>query len=70
MLKNKLALLVITMLIASGFVQAQDELLKLNYSEPEKFEIAEITVSGSQFLDPTSLISVSGLKVGDVIKIP
>lgn len=70
MLYKKILLLVLVTLALVSSSFAQDELIKLNYNEPEKFEIAEITVSGSQFLDPAALISVSGLKVGDVIKIP
>ncbi|MEQ8880693.1 MAG: POTRA domain-containing protein, partial [Cyclobacteriaceae bacterium] len=44
--------------------------LSINYSNPREYEIAEITVSGVQFLDNNALISISGLKVGDKIKIP
>lgn len=44
--------------------------LSINYSNPREYEIAEITVSGVQFLDDNALISISGLKVGDKIKIP
>jgi outer membrane protein insertion porin family len=44
--------------------------LSVNYSSPKEYEIAEITVEGIQFLDNNALISLSGLKVGDKIKIP
>ena len=70
MSKIKLLLFIFTLFITTCFAQSQEEFIKLNYTEPEKFEIAEITVSGAQFLDPAALISVSGLKVGDIIKIP
>ncbi|MEY3452167.1 MAG: outer membrane protein assembly factor BamA, partial [Bacteroidota bacterium] len=65
MSKIKLLLFIFTLFITTCFAQSQEEFIKLNYTEPEKFEIAEITVSGAQFLDPAALISVSGLKVGD-----
>jgi len=42
----------------------------VNYSSPKEYEIAEITVEGVQFLDNNALISISGLRVGDKIKIP
>jgi outer membrane protein insertion porin family len=42
----------------------------VNYAEPKEYEIAEVTVSGTQFLDPNSMVSISGLKVGDKIRIP
>lgn len=70
MLKIKLVLFFLPLFVSTCFAQSQVELIHLNYTEPEKFEIAEITVSGTQFLDPAALISVSGLKVGDIIKIP
>lgn len=44
--------------------------LNINYSSPKEYEIAEIKVEGSQFLDPNALTSLSGLRVGDKIKIP
>lgn len=42
----------------------------LDYSTPKKYCIKEITVSGIKFLEPTVLISVSGLAVGDSITVP
>ena len=42
----------------------------INYSSPKEYEIAGIEVEGVEFLDNTALISLSGLKVGDKIKIP
>jgi len=56
--------------IFSHFVFAQDVNIPMNYADPGKYEVSEITVSGIQFLDPTALISISGLKVGDIVKIP
>ncbi len=44
--------------------------ISINYSSPKEFEIADIVVTGVQFLDNNALISLSGLKVGDKIKIP
>ncbi len=42
----------------------------INYSNPQEYEIAEIKVEGVNFLDNNALISLSGLRVGDKIKIP
>ncbi|MFT4833296.1 MAG: outer membrane protein insertion porin family [Marinoscillum sp.] len=42
----------------------------INYSNPQEYEIAEIKVEGVKFLDNNALISLSGLRVGDKIKIP
>lgn len=44
--------------------------LSINYSSPKEYEIADIQVSGIEFMDNTALISLSGLRVGDKIKIP
>lgn len=44
--------------------------LVLDYNNPQKYEIGGITVSGTKFLDPATLISITGLKVGDQIQVP
>lgn len=44
--------------------------LGINPAEPKEYTIAEVTVSGTQFLDPNSMVSISGLKPGDKIRIP
>ncbi|MFC6996827.1 outer membrane protein assembly factor BamA [Rufibacter roseus] len=47
-----------------------DTTTPIDYENPRKYEIGGITVSGAKFLDPTTLISLTGLKVGDEIEIP
>lgn len=42
----------------------------LNYSNPQEYIIAGIEVTGLQVLDENALISLTGLKVGDKIKVP
>ncbi|MBT1706010.1 BamA/OMP85 family outer membrane protein [Chryseosolibacter indicus] len=42
----------------------------LNYANPREYIIAGIDVSGINVLDKNAMISISGLKVGDKIKIP
>ncbi|MCP4460237.1 MAG: BamA/TamA family outer membrane protein [Cytophagales bacterium] len=42
----------------------------INYSSPREYEIEAIEVKGVQFLDNNALVSMSGLRVGDKIKIP
>ena len=44
--------------------------VSINYSSPKEYEIADIEVKGVQFLDNNALISLSGLRVGDKIKVP
>ncbi|RNI28609.1 BamA/OMP85 family outer membrane protein [Rufibacter latericius] len=42
----------------------------VDYANPKKYKIGGITVSGAKFLDPTTLISLTGLKIGDEIDVP
>ena len=44
--------------------------LMFDPADPKEYTIAEVTVSGTQFLDPNSMISISGLKPGDKVRIP
>ena len=42
-----------------------------DYSDPPReYEIMEVTVSGVEFLQPAVLVSISGFKVGNRIRIP
>lgn len=55
----------------SAVAQSDDSLLvKLNYKSPLKYQIAEITVTGTQFMDKNVLVLVSGLSKGQFIDIP
>ncbi len=42
----------------------------LNYASPAEYTIAGIEVTGLEILDKNAMISISGLKIGDKIKIP
>ncbi len=42
----------------------------LNYANPREYTIADIEITGLRVLDKNALISLTGLKVGDKIKIP
>src|SRR6478752_2853595 len=42
----------------------------LNYNSPTEYTIAGIEVVGLNVLDKNAMISLTGLKIGDVIKIP
>ncbi|UII22761.1 BamA/OMP85 family outer membrane protein [Fulvivirga ligni] len=77
MKKTLLFLLLIFLFIGSADAQfrrrsnrtTQDE-GGLNYSNPKEYTIADIQVTGLKILDKNALISLSGLKVGDKIKVP
>ncbi len=68
--------LLIALILFAGAIQVfpqdldYDNLPVIDYANPREYEIAEITVSGIEFLQPQVLISISGMQVGDKIKIP
>lgn len=47
-----------------------DSLNVFDYTSPQEFEIGGIVVTGSYFSDENAVIGVSGLAIGDKIKIP
>ncbi|BDD03105.1 BamA/OMP85 family outer membrane protein [Aureibacter tunicatorum] len=54
--------------VGSGNTQTDQN--KIDYSNPKEYEIADIEVKGLETLNKSALISLSGLKVGDRIKLP
>ncbi len=74
---HKIHFLLLSLLLFAGQALAQFNLNKppattfnLSYSNPQEYEIAGIEVTGANSLDAASIISVSGLKIGDKIMIP
>ncbi len=65
-----------SLIFIAGFAQAQilggstANSFKPSYSNPQEFEVAGIEVTGASSLDPASIISVSGIKIGDQINVP
>ncbi|MCV9388530.1 BamA/OMP85 family outer membrane protein [Reichenbachiella ulvae] len=53
-----------------GRLKSNNSGIRINYSNPQEYTIAEINVTGAEFLDQVALTSISGLKVGDKIKVP
>ncbi|MCF8303156.1 MAG: BamA/TamA family outer membrane protein [Bacteroidales bacterium] len=51
-------------------VSVKDQLGEIDYSNPQKYEIGGITVTGAENLNPNVLIMISGLVVGDKIDVP
>ncbi|MFP4470731.1 MAG: outer membrane protein assembly factor [Bacteroidales bacterium] len=62
-------LLFIPFIVQGQITIGQDE-LEIDYMNPGEYEIGGITVSGVQYLDHNVLIMISGLSVGEKIKIP
>jgi outer membrane protein insertion porin family len=52
-----------------GPAQSSSE-LSLNYASPQEYVIAGIEVTGLNLLDKNAMVSLTGLKIGDKIKIP
>lgn len=60
------------LLLASALVArpARAQQVEAAAEEPRKYELGGITVSGARYLDPNTLIGLSGLRIGDVINVP
>ena len=73
--KIKNSLIILLAITLSG-VQSFGQLyrpsseFKVSYANPQVYTIEDISVSGIQYLDKSSIISLSGLSKGDQIKIP
>ena len=59
---------IFTSIVYNTNLNAQDS--QVDYTNPKKYIISDITISGVKFLDKSTLISISGLKLGDEILIP
>jgi outer membrane protein insertion porin family len=71
MTRNILLLLAIAVLPILASAQVADTIPPVfNYGEPRDFEIGGIKVTGATFSDENALKSISGLKVGDRIRVP
>jgi len=71
---SRVAILILALSAFSHFAIAQIKMggtpIDINYVEPKEYEIGGIEVRGVKFLDPNNVISLTGLKVGDVITVP
>ena len=62
--------LLFILLSIPSFSQEFKDFPVVDYSNPQKYEIAELTISGIQFLDTLVIKSMSGLAIGQIITIP
>lgn len=51
-------------------VSLKGQLSKISYSNPKEYEIGGIQVTGVKYLDPTVIIHLTGLQVGDTVLVP
>jgi outer membrane protein insertion porin family len=66
----KFLFLLVALLPLSLLAQIRDSLPVVDYSNPVNYEIGGVRVTGSQFSDANAIISISGLRVGDKIRVP
>ncbi len=65
------ALAVLLFSVGPVFSQKIDTLPpSISYEKPEEFEIGGIKVSGAQYADANALIAISGLKIGQKVRVP
>ena len=69
---RRLSYFIVFGFFSHNVANAQQEALldSLNHESPTKYVIEEITVSGVNFVDKNQIITISGLKKGDVISLP
>lgn len=69
---KKYILLVLLMIGCNLMAQVRigDDLSDIDYNNPQKYEIAGITVEGTSYVDKNVLSMLSGLRVGNEITVP
>lgn len=67
---RKLFFLLLAISASQLFSQTRDSFPTVDYEKPAEFEIGGLKVTGSQYADANALLSISGLKVGDKIRVP
>ena len=74
LIKRLCLALVLLCLIVPMFLMAQIDTLQdgqiANYETPTDYEIGGLKVVGAKWAEPSALLNVAGLRVGDKIKIP
>jgi outer membrane protein insertion porin family len=72
MTRRYIVLFLILLVYIPSYAQISvgNELLEMDYSRPQTYEIGGIAVTGLQYMDSNILIMLSGLSVGDKITVP
>ena len=73
-MKQRIFLLLVLSIIATGVAAQEpmgfDTLQVMDYENPKEYVIADVTVSGIEFIQKEVLVSLSGLKKGNTITLP
>ena len=56
-------------IIVAAFTLCAQE-IKVDYSNPQEYILSGVTIKGTKYLDKNTLISISGLNIGDNISVP
>ena len=67
--KLHLRIKIIIFCFISGSIYSQNNQF-VEYLSPKKYEIGGITISGTKYLNTNTILSISGLQVGDTINVP
>lgn len=68
---HRFAVLLLLCLPLAAVAQKPDTILPvITYGEPKEYEIGGVRVTGTQYADPGALISISGFRVGEKVRIP
>ena len=65
---KKLTLLFLTLFLGINIAKSQTNIA--DYANPQDYVIGGITISGTKYLDKNTLISISGLNLGETISVP
>ena len=68
--RNLFVKLALTLVVLGGLLGRSAQAQQADANEPKKYELGGITVSGARYLDPNTLIGLTGLRVGDAITVP
>ena len=63
-------ILFVTFCSLKGQTYINNDIDKIDFTNPKEYELGGITISGVQFLDNNILIMLTGLSVGDKITVP
>ena len=61
---------VLLYLLFVGVLRSQERPLRLNYLSPEIYTIDSLSIEGTKSINPKALFAVSGIQIGDTIKVP
>lgn len=68
--RNLFVRFVLVLVVLGGLLSRPVRAQQSAPDEPKKYALGGITVSGARYLDPNTLIGLTGLRVGDPITIP